>query len=205
MITVSTTTMKPILTLLTALLFAPLAAQSAEPMQADWMPRVEDGTGLWWVNGAPKVFQSDARPTEETLCLKFGKEKLLFDTRRVRPVEGEWECVVISQGRRFACSGHMQTDDEWHQPVRFVESGRLFQRVAIEALTFADAEGNAFGGTARLEISVWPDRLAFHLECAGDAVMELRHGAIKVTGGKSIVLEVHSGEAQAEKWRRSCR
>ncbi|MBM4088939.1 MAG: hypothetical protein FJ276_05825 [Planctomycetes bacterium] len=198
MITVSTTTMKPILTLLTALLLAPLAAQPAEPMPADWMPGVEDRTGLWWVHGAPKAFQSDARSTEETLCFQCGNEKLLFDTRRVRPVEGEWECVVIAEGRRFACSGHMQTEDEWHQPVRFVESGRLFQRVAIEALTFADADGEAFGGTARLEISVWPDRLAFRLECAGDVVMELRHNAMKVTGGKSIVLEVHSGEARAE-------
>ena len=81
--------------------------------------------------------------------------------------------------------------------VRFVESGRFFQRVVIEGLTFADAEGKVFGGTVRLEISVWPDRLAFRLESEGDAVLELRHGEKKVSGGRSVLLEVLSGTSKA--------
>jgi hypothetical protein len=170
---------------------------AAGPSPVDWMSRMEDQTALWWVEGPPNGFQREARPKEETLCFQFGKQKLLFDTRRVRPVEGEWECAVIAAGQRFACTGHLQTKDDWQQPVRFVESGRYFQRVALEGLTFADTKGKAFNGTARLEISVWPDRLAFHLESETDAALELRYGTKRVSGSRSIVLEALAGEAKA--------
>jgi hypothetical protein len=179
------------LCLFTSLTFA------AEPSLVDWMPRMEDQTGLWWVNGPPKMFSRSERTKEEVLGFQFGKQTMLFDTRRVRPVEGEWECVVIADGRRFVCNGHTQPEDEWQQPVRFVESGRFFQRVVIEGLTFADAEGKAFNGTARLEISVWPDRLAFRLESESDAVLELRHGEKKVSGSRSVLLEVLAGASKA--------
>ena len=121
---------------------------AAEPSAAEWMPRVEDRTALWWVEGPPKMFGDAARPKEEVLSFEFGKHTMRFDTRHVRPVEGEWECALIVNGRRFTCAGHAQPDDEWQQPARFVESGRFFQRVVIEGLTFADAEGKAFDGTA---------------------------------------------------------
>ena len=179
------------LTLFTSLTFA------ADPSAVDWMPRVEDQTALGWVNGPPKMFQRPERTKDEVLSLDFGKQRMLFDTRRVRPVEGEWECAVIADGRRFVCNGHTQPEDEWQQPVRFVESGRLFQRVVIEGLTFADAEGKPFNGTARLEISVWPDRLAFRLESANAALMELRHHQQKVSGSRSVLLEVLTGDSKA--------
>ncbi len=182
------------------LLFLAVFASSilaAGPSPTEWMPRVDDQTGLWWVNGPPKGFQSEAQPREEILCFQLGGKEVLFDTRRVRPVEGEWECAVIAEGRRFACTGHMQPKDEFLQPVRFVESGRFFQRVVIEGLTFADAEGKAFSGTARLEISVWPDRLTFHLESESDAMLELHHGAKKISGSRSLALEMFAGEAKA--------
>ena len=170
---------------------------AAEPTAADWMPRVEDRTALSWAEGPPKMFGDAARPKEEVLSFEFGKQTMRFDTRHVRPVEGEWECAVIVEGRRFVCNGHTQPDDEWQQPVRFVESGRFFQRVVIEGLTFADAEGKAFDGTARLEISVWPDRLAFRLESESEAVMELRHGEKKSSGSRSVLLEALAGAAKA--------
>jgi hypothetical protein len=182
------------------LLFLAVFASSiiaAGPSPTEWMPRVDDQTGLWWVNGPPKGFQSEAQPKEEILCFQLGREKVLFDTRCVRPVEGEWECTVIAEGRRFACTGHLQPTDEFLQPVRFVESGRFFQRVVIEGLTFADAEGKAFSGAARLEISVWPDRLTFHLESESDAMLELLQGAKKVSGSRSLALEMFAGGAKA--------
>ena len=111
------------------LLFLAVFASSiiaAGPSPTEWMPRVDDQTGLWWVNGPPKGFQSEAQPKEEILCFQLGGKEVLFDTRRVRPVEGEWECAVIAEGRRFACTGHLQPKDEFLQPVRFVESGRFF-------------------------------------------------------------------------------
>ncbi len=182
------------------LLFLAVFASSiiaAGPSPTEWMPRVDDQTGLWWVNGPPKGFQSEAQPKEEILCFQLGGKEVLFDTRRVRPVEGEWECTVIAEGRRFACTGHLQPKDEFLQPVRFVESGRFFQRVVIEGLTFADAEGKAFSGAARLEISVWPDRLTFHLESESDAMLEMLQGAKKVSGSRSLALEMFAGGAKA--------
>jgi hypothetical protein len=179
------------LTLFTSLTFA------ADPSAMDWMPRVEDQTALGWVNGPPKMFQRPERTKDEVLSFDFGKQRMLFDTRRVRPVADDWECAVIADGRRFVCNGHTQPEDEWQQPVRFVESGRFFQRVVIEGLTFADAQGKPFNGTARLEISVWPDRLAFRLESANEALMELRHHQQKVSGSRSVLLEVLTGDSKA--------
>lgn len=165
---------------------------AAEPLAVDWMPRVQDRTQMWWVDGSPKVFNSALWPKSETLCFQYGGAKLLFDTKLVRPVEGTWECAVVAKGRRFICVGHAVAKDEFFQPVRFVESGRFFQRVIIEDLTFADAEGQAFDGKARLEITAWPDRLAFRLECDGDAELELRHDEKKIRGTKSVLLELAS-------------
>jgi hypothetical protein len=170
---------------------------AAEPSAAEWMPRVDDRTALWWTEGPPWMFGDETRPKEEVLGFQFGKQTMCFDTRRVRPVEGEWECAVIADGRRFLCTGHAQTTDEWLQPVRFVESGRFFQRVVIEGLMFADGEGKAFNGTARLEISAWPDRLAFRLESESGAVLELRHGGKRAGGSRSVLLEVFEGASTA--------
>jgi hypothetical protein len=172
-------------------------ALAADPSPADWMPRAEDQTALWWVNGPPKMFQGTAGTEDEVLAFQYGKRTMLFDTRRVRTVEGEWECAVIAEGRRFVCTGRVQPEDEFFQPVRFVESGRFFQRVVIDGLTFADAEGKAFGGTASLEISVWPDRLAFRLESESDAELELRHEGKKVSGKRGIMLELDSSGPKA--------
>jgi hypothetical protein len=71
-----------------------------------------------------------------------------------------------------------------------VESGRFFQRVVIEGLTFSDAEGKTFNATVRLEITVWPDRLAFRLESEADAMMELRFGKNTAAGMKSVLVEI---------------
>jgi hypothetical protein len=181
--------------LLTALLLASLGSSSAA--ETDWMPTAADGTQLWWVEGSPKMFNSTLRPKEETLCFRFGERKLVFDTRRVRPVDGVWECAVVAEGRRFLCSGRADTKDEFFQPVRFVECGRFFNRVTIEDLKFTDAEGREFGGKARLEITTWPDRLALRLESDAGATLELRHGEKKATGTKSVLLEVANHAAAA--------
>ena len=181
--------------LATALLLAPLAALSAA--EADWMPRGEDHTQLWWIEGPPRVFNVDAGSQDQTLCFQYGGEKLLFDTKRVRPLQVAWECAVVADGRRFTCTGRSEAKDDFHQPVRFVECGRFFHRVVIEGLEFADAQGKKFDGMARLEISVWPDRLAFRLESDANATLELRHGEQKSGGAKSVMLEVVGGDAHA--------
>ena len=93
-----TLTLTLTLTLLTTLLLAPLSSlNAAAPLAAlhaadvavpaDWMPRGEDGTQMWWVEGPRRVFNNPSQSKEETLCFRYGGERLLFDTTRVRPVE----------------------------------------------------------------------------------------------------------------------
>lgn len=185
--------MKLLLTCILIGLLAPLLP--ADP--ADWMPRAEDRTGLWWVNGPPKMFQVDAPPREAVLGFQVGGRTMFFDSSRVRPVEGDWECALVVEGRRFACTGHEQPEDEWRQPVRFVESGRSFQRVVIEGLVFTDSAGTVFDGTARLEISVWPDRLAYRLEGGSGARLVLRGGGKSAEGSGSVSLEFGAGGPEA--------
>ena len=54
--------------------------------------------------------------------------------------------------------------DEFFQPVRFVETGRFFQRVRIEGLQFASADGTRLEAGASLELTLWPDRLSVSVE-----------------------------------------
>jgi hypothetical protein len=164
-----------------------MARLAANP--ADWMPRATDGTQLWWEEGAPKVRGSDRVPPGQTLCFQFGERRLRFDTLRMRPVEGAWECALVSEGQRFACTGRAMPEEAFFQTVRFVESGRFFQRVVIDDLKFTNEAGQEFAGKTRLEITVWPDRLAFRLECDGPAALRLGHGGKSVGGTKSVLLE----------------
>jgi hypothetical protein len=182
-----------------AVLGALVVARPAISRAADavWMPRAEDTTQLWWVDGPPRVANTNSRPASATLCFAFGGKKLLFDTRSVRPVEGVWECALVADGVRFVCTGHAQPKDEFLQPVRFVETGRFFQRVVIAGLEFADAKGQKFSGSANLEISAWPDRLAFRLVSDTEATLELVYGKQKATGVKSVLLAVVPGGKEA--------
>ena len=171
--------------------------QRAAAADVDWMPRVGDRTQLWWVDGPPKVLNSPVRPKEQILCFAYGDRRLMFDTRRVRPVDGKWECAIVADGKRYACSGRTEGADEFFQPVRFVEAGRFFQRVAIEELQFTSDDGSLLPSTARLEILTWPDRLAYRLECADDVTLELRFGDKKVNGRKAVLLAVENPQRAA--------
>lgn len=173
------------------LLLAVLGSEvSAAESLLPFMPRMEDFTLLWWADGPPRFLGSTTPPATETLCFRSGVWGLALDTRQMRVLRAgelpmpmalenavrpgraalaewpraDWDCAVVVEGRRFTCVGRVETKDEFFHPVRFVESGRFFQRVVIEGLKFADNAGKEFACGARLEISAWPDRLAFRLE-----------------------------------------
>lgn len=110
----------------------------------DWMPRSEDGTQLWWQDGAPKIMNSDQAPASEILCFKYGTKQLRFDTRNIRLLDTRWDCSLVVAGQRYECRGRAERKDEFFQPVRFVECGKWFHRVVIDELTFADAQGRAY-------------------------------------------------------------
>jgi len=93
--------------------------------------------------------------------------------------------------------------DEFYFPVRFVESGRFLQRVAIAGLEFADSAGQRLGATGRLEIALWPDRavLSFALEkdvgeAEGVLVIEAgkRRNSIRMKSQRQVVLELFGPE-----------
>ena len=169
---------------LTAFAFL-MASAMAGP--ADWMPGPEDRCQLTWSEAAPRAFQQP-KPATEILCFQYGREELRFDAAAVRPVSGTWECSVTAEGRRFVCTGSMKTDDPFHQPVRFVEAGPSFQRVACEALVFTDENGRTLPQTGRLEISTWPDRLAFHFQIADALPATLRWNNLSASGKGSVIL-----------------
>jgi hypothetical protein len=158
----------------------------------EWMPRQEDFTQLSWTDGPPQIMSVQEKPKAEVLRIVYGKNTLLFDTKLVRPVTGEWECTLIDGDRRFDCKGHVQASDEFLQAVRFVESGRFFQRVVIEGLKFSDDKGQEWPGTCHLEITTWPNRLAFRLETEADVMLRLRYGQERSEGKKSCVLPIEN-------------
>ena len=215
--------------LLLALMFG-WRAPAATDVSAAMMPRAEDYTLLWWADGPPQIMGSKRSSGNGTLCFQSGGWGLAFDTKQVRALRaGEWpkpmgvekaaqpgrsalvelpnvvwDCAVVVAGRRFPCVGHMETSDEFFQPVRFVESGHFFQRVVIEGLQFADSNGKKFPGGARLEISAWPDRLALRLELEPNALQsggtaELRfghhHASAVLTAKTSVRMEVFGDHA----------
>lgn len=205
-----------------ALLGSLSAANPAAPM-----PHLEDYTLLWWADGPPRFLSSSKPPATATLCLQSGSWGLAFDTRHVRvarvgrlpapmPVAqatapgraaladlpvADWDCSIVVAGHRYRCQGLQEAKDEFLQPVRFIESGRFFQRVVLEGVVFADEQGQPWPGSARLEISAWPDRLAFRLELEPRAVpaegmAELRlndlRASAKLAAKTSVLLPVFS-------------
>jgi hypothetical protein len=156
----------------------------------DWMPRSEDSTQLWWQDGAPKVMNSDQAPASEILCFQYGTKQLRFDTRHIRLLDTRWDCSLVVAGQRYECRGRAELKDEFFQPVRFVECGKWFHRVVIDGLTFADAQGRAYEGKATLEISVWPDRVAFRLLCEDAVTARLQCGEKTAEGAKSVMVEM---------------
>ena len=171
------------------------ATLSAAPI--DWMPRSEDGTQMWWQDGAPKVMNSDQAPASEILCFRYGARQFRVDTRNVRLLDEKWDCSLMSGGQRYQCNGRAEAKDEFFQPVRFVECGKWFYRVVIDGLTFADAQGRAYDGKASLEISVWPDRVAFRLLCEDAVELRLQCGDKSAEGNKSVTVEMVGAAAAA--------
>src|SRR6266478_3200822 len=161
--------------------------QAAPPL-GPFMPRAEDFTLMWWANGPPHFLGMVTPAPEPVLCMQSGEIGLAIDTQRLKLLHAgrfpklKDEQRALSEGnagvfalppvslelsvqrgnRRFICEGRgTLTRDEFYFPIRFVESGRFFQRVAIEGLEFADSAGERLEATGRLEIALWPDRAVF--------------------------------------------
>ena len=154
-------------------------------------------TAMWWVNGPAGDQWTKGAPQDPLLCLRSGELGVMIDTRRLRLVHAgrfgvpqardaalaagsgpvlELPGVDLELGVRIAGTNHFCTGrgpepkDEFFQPVRFVETGRFFQRVVIGGLQFRSAGGTGAGFEGSLEITLWPDRLGLRLELPEGAV-----------------------------------
>lgn len=202
------------------LVLATVTAVVAAPRpESSGMPRKEDFTVLWWENG-PQWFLTMTNPAPEPiLCLRSGTIGVRLDTATLdsiqigRLVKSSEIAVAMmsdgvelvslpklplaltlqSAGKTFRCIGRPPLTNDWHRfPVRFIESGRFFQRVAIESLRFEDASGAEWKGTARIELSLWPDRCGLLFEVEPAEGKELL--AIKATVGNRQVSTEGSGK-----------
>ena len=170
---------------LVLLLFGPAAFTSGESL------REASFTALWWVNGPPSYLSMRGPAPSPVLCLRSGEIGVLIDTKSLRILHGgrfgaespkdatmeagtgpllalpplDLKIAVIQSGRTFSCLGRGPAPkDEFFQPIRFVETGRFFQRVAIAGLEFAAEDGTKLPLAGTLEIALWPDRLALTAE-----------------------------------------
>lgn len=168
-----------------------------------------DFTALWWVNGPPHYLTMQGSPPAPVLCLRSGEIGVLLDTKSLRllhagrfaKAEGkdaalaagtapvlalptaELRLTVVCAGQTFVCTGRgPEPKDEFFQPVQFVETGRFFQRVAIEGLQFVSADGARLAASGRLELALWPDRLAFALDLEPHAAV--RDGELAIAVGR---------------------
>jgi hypothetical protein len=187
-----------------ALLAATLSA--ADPGNlSPWMPRPADFSFLWWAEGPPDYLDRQGPPREQdVLCFATGRIGLALDTRFLRVehlgrFENPLDCNTMLRdadaqlaklpaarlaldlrrnGKTFACTGRRppRQADAFLFPVRFIETGRVFQHVVIDELEFA-AGDERLPGKGRLEIAVWPDRLTLTAEldaaAGGDGVLSV--------------------------------
>ncbi len=164
----------------------------------DWMPMSQDRTQIWWLEGPPKVFQSNPPPGREVLCFQYGAMLWQFDTKNVRPLQGQWKCSLESAGKRYQCVGCKEGADEFFQPVRFVEAGKWFHRVVIDPLRFVDDQGGDFPGSASLEISVWPDCLTIRFISEDADALHLEAFGQQMSGKGAILLRQESSNKVAK-------
>jgi hypothetical protein len=149
----------------------------------DLMPRVEDYTSMWWVEGFPPV-----GPQASWLrCIQSGTYALVIDTETLEiphfgaipPGTGyqsthldgvpAWtelkpaklELTLTVNGKTYRCD----QGAKWTRFTgpRLVESGRFVQRADVTDLSFVAAGGEKLNVEARFETVAWPDRLGLIL------------------------------------------
>ena len=161
---------------------------------------------MWWTEGPPQYLSMKGPPPSPVLCLRSGEIGLLLDTKSLRLLHAgrfateqakdaaleagtkallalaalNLELSVVCAGKTFTCAGRgPEPKDEFFQPVRFVETGRFFQRVRIEGLQFVSADGTRLEAGGSLEIALWPDRLSVSLELENQDT--LREGELSIS------------------------
>ena len=171
-------------------------------------------TAMWWAEGPPHYLAMKGPPPAQVLCLRSGEIGILLDTKSLhllhagrftaeqakdaaleagtKPVfelpAADLRLIISITGQIFTCTGRgPEPKDEFFQPVRFVESGRFFQRVVIDDLHFASADGTALKATGNLEVALWPDRLSLTFELNAQEALHKGELSIAAAGRRASV------------------
>jgi len=179
-------------------------AQDAAPLSA-LMPRAEDYTSMWWVDGFPG--RVEGAPWQR--CVQTGSYAMVLDTEAMKiphfgPVatgagyaecnRGEvpaWkELPAAELGLEIRVGGKSYRGTEggkwsrWAGP-RLVESGRFFQRADVTDLVFRSKDGERLNVEARFETAAWPDRLGM--------ILAARPGMKAIVAGEGSFGKVGGG------------
>ena len=172
-------------------------------------------TAMWSAEGAQHYLSMKGAPPAPWLCLRSSEIGVMLDTKSLRLLHagrfadeqakdaaleagtkpilalppGDLQLSLSITGQTFTCLGRgPEPKDEFLQPVRFVDSGRFFQRVVIEGLVFTNVAGTALNATGKVEIALWPDRLALTLEMSAHEALRAGELSIAAAGRRASVL-----------------
>ncbi len=215
-------------------LCSPKSVVAAQEHQRGFAPRAEDFTLLWWDQGAPYYLTMREKGPEQILCMQSGVGGVMLDTRSLRLLHvgrftqvmdmaaalqhgpqdlaqlpaADLQLQITHDGVTYRCAGRGEDPkDEFYFPVRFIESGRNLQRVAIEGIQFVADDQQPREINGRLEIAFWPDRctLTFSLDVpaqwhAGEIaiVVEGRRVAAPLAPGCTVTTQLLTPQTLAE-------
>ena len=168
-----------------------LYASFVEAKPSFFRPNPEDFTMIWWQDGSPYFYKMAEPAPQPILNLVSGSIGCSIHTKSLQFLHigrfkktmdrnaaiDAWQnaidalpplalAVQIKQSNDiYKLEGRgPDPKDAFFQPVQFIENGAVFQRVAIENISFATSDGIKLKGKGRMEISLWPDRLMLAVE-----------------------------------------
>ncbi|MGI9239913.1 MAG: hypothetical protein ACR2RV_03880 [Verrucomicrobiales bacterium] len=158
-------------------------AEAQAPPRLELMPRVEDHTSMWWVDGFPGTVKTASwrrciqtgyyafvLDTETLAIPHFGAippgRQYRWDGRGDRQIWQELEPAKLKltltlEGKEYQCV----SGGKWSRfkGPRLIESGRFLHRDDVTDLVFSSQDGERLDVEARFEVVAWPERLALVL------------------------------------------
>ncbi|MCR4413298.1 MAG: hypothetical protein NUV77_12840, partial [Thermoguttaceae bacterium] len=182
-------------------------------------PALEDYTFMWWAYGwrgrSPEGARVLAFQTGRFgLALDVDRAKLLclgpiakpkpYDVAASDPNDVVLKLPPAELAIEIQNGGRVYRAVRARFPSRIIESGRFFQRCDLHDLRFADDQNRELAMAGRLEIAVWPDRVAFGVQVTpqeplADATIRLALNA-KGAPSRADLQALVSGKRYEVQW-----
>jgi hypothetical protein len=121
-----------------------------------------------------------------------GSDYLTALTRDVKTFSrADLSLTVIKEGTAYTCT-HARIQDRADDHVRLIQSGQFVQRFDHLGLVFSAADGTLLEGSARVEVTAWPDRVVFLLDASGIAGVSTSSIRLRSPAGKVHERETYS-------------